>query len=129
MSKFQAVLQQFQKALQRFDEILKVEYNDIVRDSAIQRFEFVFDLSWKPVGGYLEEHQGLSCSSPKGCFKEGFSQNIPTHDDFWLELSDLRNLTSHTYQEELAEKVYKVLPEAKKRFDTLLDLIKTASKI
>jgi len=32
----------------------------------------------------------------------------------------LRNLTSHTYEEELAEQVYAALPQALARFEALL---------
>jgi hypothetical protein len=47
MTKLDALKNQYQKAVKRLDEILKEEKSDIVRDSAIKRFEFTFDLSWK----------------------------------------------------------------------------------
>lgn len=42
MTKFEATIKQFESVLMRFDEVLAVPKNDIVRDSAIQRFEFCF---------------------------------------------------------------------------------------
>lgn len=43
MTKFKSLLEDFKNALSRFEEVLKLEKNEIVRDSAIQRFEIVFD--------------------------------------------------------------------------------------
>ena len=40
MTKLEALKKQYKKALLRFEEILAEEKNDIVRDSAIKRFEF-----------------------------------------------------------------------------------------
>lgn len=45
MSKPEAVAQQFEKALKRFEDALRQEKNEFIRDSAIQRFEFTLDLS------------------------------------------------------------------------------------
>lgn len=47
MTKFESIRQDFQKALLRFEEILKEKRIDIVRDSSIKRFEIPFDLAWK----------------------------------------------------------------------------------
>lgn len=45
MSKSEAVAQQFEKTLKRFEDALQQEKNEFIRDSAIQRFEFTLDLS------------------------------------------------------------------------------------
>lgn len=45
MTKFESLIEDFGNALKRFEEILREEKTDIVRDSAIKRFEIVFDLS------------------------------------------------------------------------------------
>jgi nucleotidyltransferase substrate binding protein (TIGR01987 family) len=76
MTKFEALKKQYQKTLSRFEEILKKEKNEIIRDSAIKRFEFTFDLAWKTIKAYLEEKKGISCFSPKECFREAFRQGL-----------------------------------------------------
>jgi hypothetical protein len=40
-------VKEFEKCLTKFEEVLNIEKNDIVRDSAIKRFELCFELSWK----------------------------------------------------------------------------------
>ena len=119
-NKLQQLIAQFQKVANRLDEILRVEVNDIVRDSAVKRFELAFDLSWKTVKAYLED-EGITCYSPKNCFREAFRQGLLQHDDFWIHMVDMRNETTHTYNELVAEKIFKELPEALKHFQHLLE--------
>ena len=119
MTKGEAIKGQFSKAVKRLEEVLDLKETEIVRDSAIQRFEFTFDLSWKLLKVELEEI-GVLCASPKGCFKEAYKQGLIKYDDFWLEMVDMRNLVSHTYHQALAEKIYKALPKALKYFKGLV---------
>ena len=88
MTRFEVPLQQFERAVLRLDEVLRLEKNEFMRDSAIKRFEMTFDLSWKAVKAFLEEFRGVPCSSPKGCFREAYRQGLLEYDEFWLELTD-----------------------------------------
>jgi nucleotidyltransferase substrate binding protein (TIGR01987 family) len=119
MTRFQALSQQFERAVLRLDEVLRLEKDEFMRDSAIKRFEMTFDLSWKAVKAYLEEFKGVPCASPKGCFREAYRQGLLDYDEFWLELTDLRNQAVHIYQEELAEQIYDKLPKALTYFQQL----------
>ena len=123
MTKYEAQLAQLSKALQRLKEALAAPKNDIVRDSAIQRFEFTIDMTWKLVKTILEEKHGVVCHSPKECFREAYKQKMLVYYEFWLELVDMRNETSHTYKEEIAESVYIRLPKAAEYITGLLKII------
>lgn len=120
MSKLEAVLDQFQKAVNRLDAVLTQEKNEFIRDSAVKRFEFTFDLSWKAIKAFLEENGGIICNSPKGCFREAYKQGLLKYDDFWIEITDLRNKTAHIYHENIAEEIYAVLPKILGCFRELL---------
>ena len=91
-----------------------------MRDSAIQRFEFTFDLSWKAIKAYLQEIHGIESFSPKGCFREAFQQGLIEYGEKWLEMVDDRNKTAHLYKEAMADKVYAKLPEYLQLFKRLL---------
>jgi nucleotidyltransferase substrate binding protein (TIGR01987 family) len=123
MSKLEAVIKQFKRALERFEEILKEDKNEIVRDAAIQRFEFTFDLAWKVIKAILEEEKGTVCASPKECFKEAYRNKLLDYDNFWLKMTDLRNKTTHFYKEETANEVYEVFPEVLVYFKKILEII------
>lgn len=98
-----------QKALQTLEAILEEPYSVIVRDAAIQRFEYTSEIFWKVVKGYLDVHDGIICNSPKSCFKEAFRVGLISEEETVkiLELVDDRNLTSRTYHEEVAEDIYR----------------------
>ena len=121
MTKKDALRADFVKALTRLEEALALAKNDIVRDSAIQRFEISFELCWRFLKAYLEEEHNTACTSPRTCFRAAFRMGVIADDPFWIELTVLRNYTVHTYNEERAEYVYLRLPETVGRFRAVLD--------
>jgi nucleotidyltransferase substrate binding protein (TIGR01987 family) len=124
MTKFESLLDDFEKILTKLDEVLKLEKTEINRDSAIQRFEIAVDLAWKTLKTYLEEYKGIICRSPKGCFREAFSQGIIDYDDYWIKIVDLRNQTTHLYSETLADKIYEELPKVLEYLKILYNSLK-----
>lgn len=100
----------FIKALGRLEEALAEPPSPLVRDACIQRFEFSFELGWKAIKESLKQ-QGLECQSPKSCLREAFRQGWIDDENAGIVLLDDRNLTSHTYDEELAEVIYKRLQQ------------------
>lgn len=124
MTKLSAQMEQLKKVLSRLNEVLAMPQSDVVRDSAIQRFEFTLDLSWKAVKTFLEEKKGIICVSPKECLREAYRQGLVAYNDEWIKLVDLRNETVHTYNEETAEKIFSQLPPAVLLFEDLLVKLK-----
>ncbi|WP_232229303.1 nucleotidyltransferase substrate binding protein [Hippea jasoniae] len=57
---------------------------------------------------YLREIDGIECRSPKSCVREFFSAGYMKEKDVvqFLKMIDDRNLTSHTYREEVAEELF-----------------------
>lgn len=124
MPKLELLIEDYHKAIDRLSEVLREPKSDIVRDSAIQRFEMTFELAWKTSKAYLEEYQKVRCASPRSCFRELFNQKVIEYDDYWLELADWRNAVAHLYQESLAEELYRELPKALEKFKELEQNIK-----
>jgi len=89
------------------------------RDSTIQRFEFTIEILWKTVKEFLKLKEGIECRSPKSCIRDFFGSGYLSSQDVvtLLEAIDDRNLTSHTYHEEVADKIFqnikKYLPVVK----------------
>ncbi len=107
------VLKQFQTAVQRLEESLGFDAskNSVFRDASIQRFEFCFDLCWKLLKRVLQS-KGIEAKNPKDVFRSSFQQGwLSEGDDFWSEMIEDRNLTSHTYHEPTAIEVYADLPK------------------
>lgn len=121
MTKRQSLQADFAKAISRLEEALALAKDDIVRHSAIQRFEISFELCWKYLKAFLEEEHNAVCTSPRSCFRAAFKNGVIEDDPFWIDLTVLRNYTVHTYNEDLADYVYGRLPEAVRRFRALLE--------
>ena len=120
MEKRAALLSQLQRAAARLGEALALPVDDIVRDSAIQRFEFTYELAWKLMQAELKS-RGVRCDSPFDCIKNSAKVKLVDEDDAWVELVELRNLTSHVYSERMAKDIYEQLPRAQTLFDALIE--------
>ena len=123
MTKFESLKKQFEKSLNQFEKVLKKKKTEFIRDSAIKRFELTFDIAWKLVKVILEEQKGISCFSPKDCFREAFRQKIIDADPMWLKIVDLRNFSVHLYDEKFADDLYKRLPKILEMFKSLKEKI------
>ena len=100
------------RAKRTLEEILQEPFSVIIRDAAIQRFEFTFEALWKFLKEYLREKEGIICNSPKSCFREIFSLGLLNEEEVigFLEMTDDRNMTSHTYKEEVSQLIFSKLP-------------------
>lgn len=80
----------------------------IERDAAIQRFEYTVEAGWKAARAVLAEHYGIELASPKpvvrACAQNGLLSETDARSA--MEMIDDRNLTSHTYNEELAVAIF-----------------------
>jgi len=121
-------LKDFKKALERLKEAYtrsldrkETDEYSFFRDSAIQRFEFTVEIFWKTLRDFLKTEEGITCKSPKGCIREFFSSGYLNEDQArkLLEMIDSRNLTSHTYHEEVAEEIFKRI----ENYIALLELV------
>ncbi len=104
-------LAQFKKALISLEEALRQEKSTIIRDSVIKRFEYTFELAWKSSKTSLLEQFGVEVFAPKECFRALRTQNLMQDEEteVLLKMTDDRNEVIHTYNEELAESLYRVI--------------------
>jgi len=68
---------------------------------------------------YLKVKEGVICNSPKSCFRAIFGIGIIQEEETikFLEMTDDRNMTSHTYREEVAHIIFGKLKE----YSTLME--------
>ena len=99
-------------ALGRLREVAAGHESDaLVRDAAIQRFEFTFEAAWKAAQRYLADIEGLAVGSPKAAARAAGAVGLleATEVEELLAMADDRNLTVHTYDEALARAIYRRL--------------------
>ena len=100
------------RALDRLGEVLErdVVGDDLLRDAAIQRFEFTFELFWKALKADMEARGKKAGAFPLDVFQSAYVAGwIDGEDDFRKMLKD-RNRTSHAYDEALAIEIAERLP-------------------
>ena len=111
----------FIKATSRLEEACAQPFSSFVRDSVIQRFEFCWELAWKALKLRLEQ-LGVEALNPRDTFREALSAGLIDDGNAWTEVQKKRNLTSHTYDEALADEVYAfILEDGLKRFQALAE--------
>jgi len=106
------------KALMRLQEGLEAlgrePENTLYRDAVIQRFEFTYGLCASMLKRYLEQTEAtapdsemtfptlIRTASEYGLLRSGW--------DTWSSFRKARNLTSHTYNEDVARQVVERIP-------------------
>ncbi|MGL5950499.1 MAG: HI0074 family nucleotidyltransferase substrate-binding subunit, partial [Cetobacterium sp.] len=107
-NKLKDKLEDFNKALSRLENSLLKDphIDDLYLDGTIQRFEFVYELSWKLMKNFLE-FNGIEVSSPRESFRESFKADLISDASEWIKMMENRNRTSHTYNEDTAWDIYK----------------------
>jgi nucleotidyltransferase substrate binding protein (TIGR01987 family) len=112
------------RAVARLREGVAKRGSDLERDGVIQRFEYTFELTWKVLKAYMAEAGGVSVMFARDCFREAFRRGLIRDEAKWLDTIRLRNLTSHTYREAVAEEVVRELPELVAMYGDLADSLK-----
>lgn len=118
-------------ALSTLREVLGEPKTSIVRDAAIQRFEYSFETVWKAAQRHLRDREGLEHPSPsrvvRACHALGLLDESQAR--LGLRMVEDRNLTVHTYNERLAEEIYSRLASYSTLMEAWLDAMdkKTSS--
>lgn len=92
-------------ALARLHEIVIVEHlTEVERDALIHRFEFCFEILWKCAKDYLRDVEGFDAAAPRKVIRLSREVGLLTDEETEraLEMVNDRNLTSHTYDEQMA---------------------------
>lgn len=132
-------LSALEKAVARLQEALEFSHSGMAqqnqklfqqfRNSVIQCFEFTYEVCWKMVERQLTIDLPAPTDNAKLSFndliREAAQYGLIDSPKSWMEFRRARNITSHTYNDKLAQEVYDVASdffiEAKKLLKTLQD--------
>lgn len=122
-----------ENAENRLNEMLaryKKEANDeAVRDSVIQRFEFTYSIALKTLRKYFIERAFILEEVNQMSFNEMIRTAsqlnlIKSNLEKWTIYREMRNMTSHTYDEEIALQVVSIIPDFSDEITYLLTKLK-----
>ncbi|MBS3966994.1 MAG: nucleotidyltransferase substrate binding protein [Truepera sp.] len=99
----------FTKALSRLREAVELAHRrpltDLEEQGLIQAFEFTHELAWNTVKDFLASRGVSGLYGSKDTTREAFRQGLIANGEAWMEMIRSRNLTSHTYNEEVAKAI------------------------
>ena len=108
----------FEKAFMLLERTLKIKTpSEAEKGGIIQFYEVAFEISWKLIKDYLES-LGFEVNSPRTAIKQAFQADIINNGESWIKALEDRNLTSHTYNEEIANLI---VNNIKKKYYFLLN--------
>ena len=97
------------QALTKLEESLDLQKTDISRDASIQRFEFVFELSWKLMSEIIKDQSKEPFTGVKNTIRSAANLGLIDNPSDWFTYLEARNLTVHTYDEKIANQVYDII--------------------
>lgn len=113
-------------SLQKLENKTYSDYEEF-RDSLIQRFEFCSDLLWKVLMLYLKGvlKVQIEYASPRSVFRAAVDAGFISEKEMkkLLDIIEDRNLTSHTYNEDLAEEISEHIPGYYMAMKNILDRV------
>jgi len=76
--------------------------SDLEQQGMIQGFEFTHELAWNVLKDYLEYEGILGLVGSRSAVREAFKRGLVADGEAWMDMIEKRNLSSHTYNLEVA---------------------------
>lgn len=101
--------QNFKKAYVLLEEAVELSnrkgLSDLEVQGLIQRFEFTHELAWNVLKDYFEYQGNTGITGSRDATREAFNKGLVDDGEGWMQMIKSRNQSSHTYNEEVAEKL------------------------
>lgn len=105
MTKTVSLKEDLEKAVVQLNEAIHEKPTELNKDATIQRFEFTFELAWKLMQEILRENR-IDAYGVKNVFRESARLGLIENLQSWFAFLESRNLTTHTYDQDEARKIY-----------------------
>jgi nucleotidyltransferase substrate binding protein (TIGR01987 family) len=107
VSSLQRALRYYDRRMESANEVSSDE-REILISAIVQNFEFTYEMCWKFMRRWLEINLGIGTTAGatrKQIFRLAFESLLILDVDSWFVFHELRNLTSHTYDMEVAMEI------------------------
>jgi len=96
----------FKKAYGQLLEFLEIgQLNKFEKQGFIKAFEYTFELAWKTLQDLLKERGYRNVVGPRPVIEQSFQVAYIADGEGWMEMLKSRNEASHTYHEEIADRI------------------------
>ena len=99
----------YQRALQTLIRAVALSaerpLSELEQQGLIQGFEFTHELAWNMLKDFLEAQGIAGLIGSRDAIRTAFKNGLLQEGETWMEMIKARNLSSHTYQLELANRL------------------------
>ena len=96
----------FKKALGQLTKFIeKGELNELEKQGLIQAFEYTYELAWNTIKDYFEGQGETDIYGSRDAFRLAFRRGLIENGKTWMDMIKSRMLTTHTYNEDLADEI------------------------
>ena len=101
--------QNFERALEQLRRAVTLRrerpLSDLEEQGLIQGFEFTHELAWNLLKDFLEAQGIAGLIGSRDAIRTAFKNGLLEDGETWMEMIKARNLSSHTYQQDLAQRI------------------------
>lgn len=98
-------------------------WNELEQQGLIQAFEYTHELAWNMMKDFLKDRGNTEIYGSKDATRQAFNAGLISDGAVWMEMIKTRNLTSHTYNENIADEIFALIMQ--KFFPALKNLADT----
>jgi len=99
-------LENFSKAVRQLTKFIeKGDLNELEQQGLIQSFEYTYELAWNALKDFFEAQGETEILGSRDAFRLAFKRGLVEDWETWMEMIKSRALTSHTYNEEIAQQI------------------------
>lgn len=126
-------LENFKRAFRQLEDAVFLfqgrELSDLEKQGLIQYFEYTFELAWNLIRDYFI-YQGITdIKGSRDAFRTALKYGLIEDGDVWMDMIGARNLTSHTYDKEMADEIVDIIVKKfYKEFKALLERFEELAK-
>lgn len=99
----------FSKAFAQLAEAVELskqrKLSKLEEQGLIQAFEYTHEIAWNTLKDFLEERGVKRLYGSKDTTREAFRTGLIENGEVWMDMINSRNLTSHTYNEDVAKDI------------------------
>jgi nucleotidyltransferase substrate binding protein (TIGR01987 family) len=107
--RWQQRLANYTKALEQLGNAVATRQqrplSDLEKQGLIQAFEFTHELAWNVMKDYFAYQGNPGITGSRDAAREAFQKGLIEDGEGWMEMIRSRNLTSHTYQQKIADEI------------------------
>jgi nucleotidyltransferase substrate binding protein (TIGR01987 family) len=101
----------YKKALVKLGNAVQLDaertLSELEKQGIIQAFEYTHELAWKVMQDFFIYQGNTEVRGSRDATRQAFNADLISDGDNWMLMITNRNLSSHTYNEEISEEIYK----------------------